>query len=290
MKPAPFDHHAPTTIDEAVSLLADLGDDAKVLAGGQSLAPMLALRLAVFPHLVDINGIVDLRDIRRQDGYVRVGAAAPDVTVEHHPEVASGVPLVRKASPYIGHFQIRNRGTLGGSLAHADPAAEYPAVALALEAEMEIRGPGGSRTVAAQDFFQGVWETAVAPDELLLAARFPVWEGRCGFGVREMARRHGDFALAGAVAAVGLDGRGRIDRARLALFGMGPTPLRGRAAEAALVGSAPGEMDTSEIGRLALDGLDDPPDDLHAPSWYRRRLGAAMAAGAWQAALEDLDA
>ncbi len=290
MKPAPFDHHAPTTVDEAVDLLAELGDDAKVLAGGQSLAPMLAMRLAVFPHLVDINGISELCDIRRQDGYVRVGAAAPDVAVEHHPEVASGAPLVSRVSPYIGHFQIRNRGTLGGSLAHADPAAEYPAVALALDAEMEIRGPGGSRTVAAPDFFQGVWETALAPDELLLAARFPVWDGRCGFGVREMARRHGDFALAGAVAAVGLDDRGRIDRARLALFGMGPTPLRGQAAEAALTGTAPGELDASQIGQLALDGLDDPPDDLHAPSWYRRRVGAAMAAGAWQAALEDLDA
>jgi len=198
VKPAAFDYHAPHTVEEAVGLLAELGDDAKILAGGQSLAPMLAMRLAVFPHLIDITMIADLQGIGRDNDHLRIGAAAPDACVEKDPAVRTDVPLVAKATPFIGHFQIRNRGTLGGSLAHADPAAEYPAVALALDATLDLVSARGARSVAAGDFFLGVWETATQADELLVAARFPVWEGRCGYGVREMARRHGDFALAGA--------------------------------------------------------------------------------------------
>ena len=290
MKPAAFEYHAPDTVEEAVGLLAELGDDAKILAGGQSLAPMLAMRLAVFPHLIDITMIADLQGIGRDNDHLRIGAAAPDASVEKDPAVCTDVPLLAKATPFIGHFQIRNRGTLGGSLAHADPAAEYPAVALALDATLDLVSARGARSVAAGDFFLGVWETATQADELLVAARFPVWEGRCGYGVREMARRHGDFALAGAVAAVGLDGGHRIDRARVALFGMGPTPVRAAEAETALLGTAPGDITADDVGRLAVAGVDDPPADMHAPSWYRRRIGAAMAASAWTAALEDLNA
>ncbi len=290
MKPAPFEYHAPSSTEEAVALLAELGDDAKVIAGGQSLTPMLAMRLAVFSHLVDVARIPELRGITSEDSMLTVGAATRDSYVERDPFVAACVPLVAKATPWIGHFQIRNRGTVGGSVAHADPAAEYPAVALALDASLDLVSSTATRRVAAADFFQGVWSTAIESDELLVALHFPVWIDRCGFGIREFARRHGDFALAGAVAAVGTGTDGRIDRAAIGLFGLGSTPLRGGLAEQALVGTRPGEIADDEVGHLCIEGVDDPPEDLHAPAAYRRRIGAAMAAGAWRLALEDLDA
>ena len=198
MKPAPFEYHAPDTAADAAKLLAELGDGAKVLAGGQSLIPMLALRLAVFEHLVDIGRIAELKGIERRDGALWIGAGTTQATVEASAEVASAVPLLARATPLIGHFQIRSRGTLGGSIAHADPAAEYPAVALALDASMEVVSPKGRRTIAARDFFDGLWSTSMEPDELLVGVSFPIWSGRSGFAVEEFARRHGDFAIAGA--------------------------------------------------------------------------------------------
>src|SRR5688500_493207 len=227
MKPAPFEYHAPTGVDEAVGLLAELGDEAKVLAGGQSLIPMLALRLAVFEHLVDIGRIDGLRGIERRGDALWVGAATTDASVERSAEVAAAVPLLARATPYVGHFQIRSRGTVGGSIAHADPAAEYPAVALALDAGMEVlSSTSGRRTIAAGDFFDGLWSTTLAADEVLVGVTFPVWDGRCGFAVEELARRHGDFAIAGAVVAVELDADDRVGRCGLGLIGMGSTPER----------------------------------------------------------------
>jgi aerobic carbon-monoxide dehydrogenase medium subunit len=287
VKPAPFEYHAPATPAEAVDLLSALGDGAKVLAGGQSLVPMLALRLAVFDHLVDLRRVVGIRGIERQDGTVRIGAATTQAVIERSPAVAAAVPLVARATPLIGHFQIRNRGTLGGSLAHADPAAEYPAVALALDAEMEILSAQGSRRVPAADFFTGLWTTAVADDELLTAVTFPVWEGSCGFAVDEVARRHGDFALAGACVAVGLDGDGRVERCAIGLFGLGPVPLRARSAEAAAVGTAVGDVEPDALGRAATADLAEVPADLHAPADYRRRVGAVTVARAWRRAVEE---
>ena len=175
MKPAPFEYHVPATAAEAAGLLAELGDEAKVLAGGQSLIPMLALRLAVFDHLVDIGRIDELKGIERRNGSLRIGAGTTQATVGASAEVAAAVPLLARATPFIGHFQIRNRGTLGGSIAHADPAAEYPAVALALDATMEVVSPRGAADIAARDFFDGLWSTTMAPDELLVASR-----SRCG--------------------------------------------------------------------------------------------------------------
>jgi aerobic carbon-monoxide dehydrogenase medium subunit len=183
MKPAPFDYHAPTSVSEAVELLSQFGDDAKVLAGGQSLVPMLALRLARFDHLVDLGRITELRQIERSNGTLRVGAMVPQAAIERNPDVAAVSPLLARATPLIGHFQIRNRGTVGGSLAHADPAAEYPAVALALDVDLEVAGASGSRRVAAQDFFLSTWTTVLAPDELLVAINFPIWAGRVGFSI-----------------------------------------------------------------------------------------------------------
>ena len=197
MKPAPFRLHRPTTVAEATAVFAEYGDDAKVLAGGQSLVPLLALRLTRFEHLVDLNGVAALRGIEREDGALRVGAMVRQAEAERSDDVATSAPLLHRALPHIGHFQIRNRGTVGGSTAHADPASELPAVASALDAEMEVTGPTGTRTVAARDFFQSMWTTALEPDEILTAIRYPVWESRCGFAVEEFARRSGDFAIAG---------------------------------------------------------------------------------------------
>ena len=287
MKPAPFVYHAAGSVAEAVALLAEHGDEAKIIAGGQSLVPMMALRLASFPNLIDVWSVDELRGVRRQDGMLTVGASTPDVAIEHDAEVAAVAPLLTMATPYIGHFQIRNRGTIGGSLAHADPAAEYPAVAVALDAEVEAVSSGGSRRIAAGDFFEGYWTTSLRADELLTAVHIRVWDGRSGFGVAEFARRHGDFAIAGAVAGVQFDGDRRVRRCALALFGVGPTPVRCRTAEAAVLGSVAADVDTEEIGQLVRDDVDEPAGDLHAPPEYRLRVAVAMAARALTNALED---
>ncbi len=287
MKPSRFDYHRPTSPAEAAEVLAELGDTARVLAGGQSLLPMLNLRLAYFDHLVDVGRIEELRRIEQREGALWLGAAAVDAAVERSELVRDAVPLLAEASPLVGHFQIRNRGTVGGSIAHADPAAEYPAVALALDAEMVALSVRGERTIPAASFFTGHWSTALEPDELLVGVSFPRWAGRCGFAVREMARRHGDFAVAGAAVGVQLDDASRVQRAAVALFGMGATPRRAGPAEAALVGAGTGELDLAEVGRLAVDGMDDVPADLHGSSGYRRRVGAVMVERALGAAIEE---
>jgi aerobic carbon-monoxide dehydrogenase medium subunit len=287
VKPAPFQYHRPTTPEETVGLLAELGDTAKVLAGGQSLVPMLALRLAVFEHLVDVGGVEQLRGFDRTDGSVRIGAGTTQAAIERSAEVAGAVPLLARATPFIGHFQIRNRGTIGGSLAHADLAAEYPAVALALDAEMEVLGTSGPRTVPAGEFFTGLWSTAVGDGELLTAVTFPVWSGRCGFAVREFARRHGDFAIAGAAVAVEVGEDDRVRRCGIGLLGLGSTAQRATAAEAAATCAPVGELEPAEVGCLAVSGLEAVPSDLHGSADFRRRVGASTTAAAWGAAVEE---
>jgi carbon-monoxide dehydrogenase medium subunit len=287
VKPAPFDYYAPTTLEEATGLLAELGDDAKVLAGGQSLVPMLNMRLTRFDALIDLARIDELRTVKRDNGAVSIGAMVPQCEVEESSTLAEQVPLLFAATPLIGHFQIRSRGTVGGSIAHADPAAEYPAVALALDAELEVTGKGGSRTVAATDFFTGLWSTALQPDEVLAAVRFPIWETGSGFAVEEVARRHGDFAIAGAAVAVRLS-EGTIERAAIALFGMGSTPIRAAAAESALVGQGGSKVEVGAIGQLAVEGL-EPPEDLHASSALRSSIGAAVVKRAVRRALEEAE-
>ena len=287
MKPSSFEYHAPRSAAEAVGLLAELGDEAKVLAGGQSLIPMLALRLAVFEHLVDVGRVDELAGIERRNGSLWVGAGTTEAAVERSAEVAAAVPLLSRATPYIGHFQIRSRGTVGGSIAHADPAAEYPAVALALDAEMDVVSPRGRRTVPAAEFFTGLWSTDLAPDELLAGTSFPVWRGRCGFAVEEFARRHGDFALAGAVVAVELEADDTVRRSAIGLIGLGGTPLRAAEAEALVAGRPVGEVEADAVGRAATAGLDRVPADMHGSAAYRIRVGAAMVARAWIAASEE---
>jgi carbon-monoxide dehydrogenase medium subunit len=288
VKAAPFGYDAPTTPDEALGILAEHGDEAKVLAGGQSLIPMLALRLAVFDRLVDIGRIDALRGIEVRDGSLRIGAGTTDAEIEHSPDVRAAAPLVAMATPLIGHSQIRNRGTIGGSLAHADPAAEYPAVAVALDAELDILSPRGRRSVAAPDFFTGLWSTALEPDELLAAVTFPVWAGRSGFAVDEFARRHGDYAIAGAAVAVQLaDDGDDVRRCAIGLIGMSSAPVRATSAEGAALGASAGTVDPAELGRLAAAEPSDPPSDLHGSPAYRRRVCAAVVARAWTAAVEE---
>ncbi len=287
MKSAPFDYHRPDSIDAAAQMLAEFGEDAKILAGGQSLVPMLALRLAFFDHLVDISRLEELKGIERRDGSLWIGAGTTDAVVGADEQVSSAVPLLTRVTPLIGHFQIRSRGTLGGSIAHADPAAEYPAVALALDAEMEALTPRGPREIPAAEFFTGLWETALEPDEVLTGVRFPVWTGRCGFAVAEFARRHGDFAIAGVVMAVALDGNDWVSRCGIGLLGLGSTPRRATAAEAAVSGRPATDVDADEIGRLAMTGLDDIPTDLQGSASYRSRVGATLAARAWTEAITE---
>ena len=286
MKPAPFEYHAPSKVADAVGLLSEHGDDAKALAGGQSLVPMLALRLARFDHLVDLGRIDELRGVERADGVLRVAAMTPQADAERDPTVAASVPLLSRALPLIGHFQIRNRGTIGGSVAHADPASELPAVAVALGAEMEVSSRSGTRTIAADDFFVGTWTTALAPDDLLTAVRFPAWSGRVGFAIEEVTRRSGDLALAGVACAVALDPDDVIERVGLALLGMGPTPVRARAAESALSGASPSDDDVGEIAELAVADT-SPVDDVHASGAYRKKVGAHLVRLALDRALAE---
>lgn len=289
MKPAPFAYHRPATVAEAVAMLAEFGEDAKILAGGQSLVPMLAMRLTHFENLIDISRLSELNDIALQGNEVRIGAATPHAMVGLDDEIADSVPLLTLATPHIGHFQIRSRGTLGGAIAHADPAAEYAAVALALDATIEATSARGTRQIPATEFFTGLWETSLASDEILTAVRFPAASGRSGFGIAEFSRRHGDFAIAGAVVGFELDEDDRITRCGIGLLGLGSTPLRATPAETAVIGTPIGGITADEIGRLAMSELTDIPSDLQGSASYRARVGAAMVSRAWTQATADAE-
>jgi carbon-monoxide dehydrogenase medium subunit len=283
MKASAFEYHAPATAAEAVELLAELGDDAKAIAGGQSLVPMLALRLAVFGHLVDIGRVAELKGIERRGDALWVGAGTTQATISRSAEVARDVPLLARATEHIGHFQIRSRGTIGGSIAHADAAAEYPAVALTLDATLEALSPRGTRTIPAAEFFTGMWSTALAEDEILTGVSFPVRTPGSGYAIEEFARRKGDFALAGATVSVSTDSAGAVSRCAIGLFGLGPCALRASTAEqAALAGASP-----EEVGRLATEGLESVPADLHGSADYRKHLGAVMVSRALTTALQE---
>jgi carbon-monoxide dehydrogenase medium subunit len=285
VKPARFEYHAPTSVEEAIELLAAFGDDAKLLGGGQSLVPMLALRLTRFDHLVDLNRIPTLQFISRGGEWLSIGAMTRQAVAEHDEVVAVAAPLLAKAIPHIGHFQIRNRGTIGGSIAHADPASELPAVALTLDAEIEVLGPAGMRRIPAAEFFLSMWETAATAEEIVVAVHFPVG-GAAGFGFEEMALRVGDFALTGAACAITLSASGAIERAAIGLLGMDTTPVRARDAEVALVGATPDLDDLSEIASIAI-ATTNPTGDVHASARYRSQVGAVMVARALRSAIEE---
>jgi aerobic carbon-monoxide dehydrogenase medium subunit len=272
MKPAPFDYFAPETLQEALQLLEEGGGDAKPLAGGQSLVPSMNFRLAQPSALVDLNGITDLFGIREgENGGLRIGAMTRQRSLERSALVARHSPLLAEALPYIAHPQIRNRGTLGGSLAHADPAAELPAVALAVQAQMRIRSSAGERAVPADEFFFGLFTTALEPDELLVEIELPALPPRTGTAFQEFARRHGDYALAGACSVVTLAEDGTIAGSRLVLFSVGDAPVLVLSAGELLLGTEP-TLEAIQAAAEAVDDEIDPPGDIHATASYRRHL------------------
>lgn len=273
MKPPPFEYHVATTVDEAVALLAEHGDEAKVLAGGQSLLPLLSLRLARPTHLVDINRVEGLNGVADTDG-LRLGALVRHRTAERSAEVVAANPLVAGAARLIGHAAIRNRGTVVGSLAHGDPAAELPAVLLALDGEVEATSTRGTRRIAAADLYLGFLMTTLEPDELLTAVQLPAWGAGTGWSFQQFSRRSGDFGVASVAVALRLDGDAIAD-ARIALAGMSDRPVRAAKAESALVGQAPS---AEAWAAAAADGVADldPPSDLHGTAEYRRHLAGVL--------------
>jgi carbon-monoxide dehydrogenase medium subunit len=272
MKPAPFEYHAPTTVEEALDLLAEHGDEGKVIAGGQSLLPMLAMRLASPPQLIDLNGNAELAGITQPDDGVAFGATTRERAVERSALATRQVPVLAHALPLIGHEAIRNRGTIGGSIAHADASAELPAVAALTEAVMVLRSrAGGERVVPASSFFEGHYTSALGDDELLVEIRMPRSPAGAGWSFEEVARRHGDFAIVGVGAMVSLNGGSTIDAARLCLIGVADVPLRLPAVEAALVGRPASAETFTAAAADAVAGL-DPASDVHGSAEFRRQL------------------
>jgi CO/xanthine dehydrogenase FAD-binding subunit len=287
MKPPPFEYHAPTTIEEACEILNRDPDGSKVLAGGQSLVPLLNLRLARIDHLVDINRIDALDYVRVDDESVTIGARARQADVESSSEVRARLPVLAEALAHVSHAQIRNRGTVVGSVCHADPAAELPAVWLALGGEVTAQSADGSRTIGPDDFFTSFLTTTLEPNEIVTQIRFAAPSGATGASFHEVARRHGDFALVGVVSQVSLDGKS-VDDARIAVFGAGGVPVRSHPAEQALVGA-----DADTIGDDLLDEVArevsssvTPLDDIHASAEYRRHVAGVLARRAVVEAVE----
>jgi carbon-monoxide dehydrogenase medium subunit len=276
VKPAPFEYFRPRSLDEALALLAEHGGDAKPLAGGQSLIPAMNFRLAMPAVLVDLNGINELSYIRDDGADVRIGGMTRQRMVERSTLVAQRVPLIAETMPHIAHPAIRNRGTIGGSLAHADPAAELPAVMLALNARLMVSSQSGTREVAADEFFVGLFTTAVQPGELLTEIRIPPTPPRSGFAFQEMSRRHGDFALVGVAAVVQLDERGNCADARIALLSVGDRPMLAAEAGKAVMGQPPSAESIANAADAAATKDIDPSGDIHASARYRRHLANVL--------------
>jgi len=276
MKPAPFDYFSPSTVEEALALLAEHGGDAKPLAGGQSLIPAMNFRLARPAVLVDLNRIAELAYVRAAPGGVAIGAMTRQRAVEGSDDVARAAPLLAEAMPSIAHPQIRSRGTMGGSIAHADPSAELPAVMLALDAQFRAKSATGERSIPAGEFFKGMLETALAPGELLVEIAVPQHPARSGTAFLEMARRHGDYALVGVAVVVTLDPRGRCKEAKLSLLSVGDGPVLATEAGKVLAGQSPSEELLRAAGDAAATRDVDPPSDIHASAAYRRQLVAVL--------------
>ena len=277
MKPSRFTFHRALSMPEAHDWLTRYEGEAKILAGGQSLVPLLNMRLARPTAVVDINGVPGLDEVRpAADGGLEIGALVRHADLVRAAVVRGRAPLLAEAAAHVGHRAIRNRGTLGGSIAHADPAAELAAAAVVLEAELSIAGPSGSRIAPAETFFVTLFTTDLQPDEILTQVRLPAADG-VGWGFAELARRPGDFALAGVAGVLRSDPSevGRCDSARLVAFGVGDTPVRLEAAEQVLAGHVVDESLAREAGRAAAEDV-DPPDDLHASAAYRRHLTTVL--------------
>lgn len=284
MKPPEFDYAAPESLDEAIGLLT-ADEEAKVLAGGQSLLPLLNFRLAHPSLLVDLRRVPGLDSIEAREGWVAVGAMVRQRRAERDALIAERCPLLADALRHVAHPQIRSRGTVGGSVAHADPAAELPAVLLALDGRVRTAGPGGERMIDADRFFVTVFTTVLTPGEIVVGVELPARPPRTGAACVEVARRAGDYALCGGAAHVTIGDDGTVTDARLALFGVGSRPVRARAAEETLMGSGGDAAAVAEAAALAVEGL-TPHDDIHATADYRRHLAQVVARRAFTTAIE----
>lgn len=271
MKIPPLDYACPRTIDEVIALLDRHGDDAKILSGGQSLIPMLAFRVASCRVVIDLRHVAGLDTIDVDQSRIEIGAKVRWRDIEQNIELRHAHPLLVETVSNIGHYQVRNRGTVGGSLAHADPAAELPALAVTCDAQIIAVGPGGRRTIAASDFFISPLITALQPNELIVALRLPAWPVNRRYGFMEFARRRGDFALAGAIVAYDEDNNGRISDPHVGALGVADTPIRLTRAETALAGATPDEATFAEAAKRGIEGV-EPRADIHADGEYRVAL------------------
>jgi CO/xanthine dehydrogenase FAD-binding subunit len=287
MKPAPFDYYAPTTIEEALTQLADHGFDAKVLAGGQSLVPMMNFRLVQPSILVDLNNIPDLAYINPdENGGLRLGAMTRHHQVEVDPMVAERMPLLHEAMPKIGYPQIRNRGTFGGSISHADPSAELVSVSVALNGRFRLRSRKGERRVPANEFFIGLFTTVLEPDELLVEVALPPMPARSGWSMMEVARRRHDFALVGVAVVVSLDENGLCQQARMVFLSAGEGPMVAHQAADLLEGQAPTLEAFHAAAEMAASEDIDPGGDIHASAEFRRHLANVLARRALEQAFK----
>lgn len=285
MKPAPFEYVRPESVPEAVDLLGEHGEEGKILAGGQSLGPLLNMRMASPGVLIDINRLDELSYIRREGDHLRIGALARQRTIERSSTIPENWPLLAEAAPFIGHATLRNRGTICGSLAHSDPAAELPAVASALDAELHILGPSGGRVTSPGEFFRSYMTTSLEPDELLAEVRIPLTQPRTGTAWIELARRHGDYALVGVAALLTLGEDGKCQAARLVYTGVAPVPYDAREASDLMVGQTPNEEAFASVAEQAA-ASSEPGSDVHASAAYRRHLVETLTRRALGKALE----
>jgi len=285
MKPAPFAYAAPSTVEEALALLAEHGDTAKLLAGGQSLMPLMNLRLARPQYIIDLNRIAGLDSIQERNGALVVGAMTRQRSLERVPSVRLHYPLLYEATTLIGHVAIRNRGTVGGSIAHADPAAELPAVLLAHGGSVQVQGPRGTRQIVADQFFRTYLTTAVEPDEILTEVHFPRWPAGTGWCFMEESRRHGDFAMVGVAVLLTLDAARQCTQVVVALCGVGDTPHKVAAAPPLLLGHPVDEARLRDLAQAAASAI-EPDSDLHASAEFRRHLSAVLTQRALRKAAE----
>lgn len=284
MKPAPFDYFAPAELQEALALLQRHGEEAKILAGGQSLIPLLNMRLARPKAIIDINSIPALSYIRRDNGSLRIGALTRHRMIESSATIREQCPLMAEAIRWVGHVEVRNRGTIGGSLVHADPAAELPTVVTALGGEMRLLSPKGDRTLRAGEFFVSFLTTSVDSSEILTEVRLPIWPSRTGCSFQEINRRHGDFAVVAVAVLLLLNDNKECENSSIVLAGVGPTPLRAKRAEGFLARQRISRELVEEAGELAAEDS-DPSSDVHGSADYRREMVKVMTRRALEQAL-----
>jgi carbon-monoxide dehydrogenase medium subunit len=288
MKPAPFEYVAPASLAEALAVMAAHGSEAKLLAGGQSLVPVMNFRLAQPAMIVDLNNLGELSGVQRENGVIRLGAMVRHRQLEFDETVAGLLSLLHETMPFIAHPQIRNRGTLGGSLAHADPAAELPVVAVLLNGRFHLQSQNSSRWVNASDFFTGLFTTALEPEEILTEVELPILREHTGYAFMELARRHGDYAQAGVAVTVRLDEAGVCQEARLVYLNVGEVPMEARETAVSLQGQLLNEDTIKAAAEMATQNEIEPTSDVHATADYKRHLAKVLTIRALQQAKEKV--